>query len=194
MGGVGHQLHLLYVVILTPQTALHWDKTNPRINCSSLDWSILGFFLLCLIGLWSGPGCCLTCYSVVYEINSDIFPGFRTGNFLFELTSCYPVQVIFIVFARIKLQLQILTRYLVSASGVRFGECLSVVWSLPTSPAGSSRQPVWWWLVVGWQHRAQPGPAWPRHEYSKHSDSHSQPPSHNLHARLGQWRHGATPG
>ena len=151
MGGVGHQLHLLYVVILTPQTALHWDKTNPRINCSSLDWSILGFFLLCLIGLWSGPGCCLTCYSVVYEINSDIFPGFRTGNFLFELTSCYPVQVIFTVFARIKLQLQTLLVYEVCANPV-LGWVMVV--SLATSPPVRSRsccQP---------QHRARLASAW----------------------------------
>ena len=84
----------------------------------------MDFFLICLIGLWSGPGCCLTCYSVVYEINSDIFPGFRTGNFLFELTSCYPVQVIFTVFARIKLQLQTLLVYEVCANqpGGRLGD------------------------------------------------------------------------
>ena len=121
------------------------------------------FLLLTLFYIFQGSSCqprVLSYLFIVCEINYHIFPGFLTGNFLFELTSCYPVQVIFIVFARIKLQLQILTRYLVSASGVRFGECLSVVWSLPTSPAGSSRQPVWWWLVVGWQHRARLASAW----------------------------------
>ena len=94
-----------------------------------------------MISLWSDPWCCLTCHSVVYEINSDIFPGFRTGNFLFELTSCYPVQVIFTVFARIKLQLQTLP---VCQPGGRFCDPHPV--SQPLCPPGAE---AWCWLVVG---------------------------------------------
>ena len=141
----------------------HWEKSNPHINCSSFEagWIIMGFYdiILCvfiMIGLWSDPWCCLTCHSVVYEIKSDIFPGFRTGNFLFELTSCYRVQVIFTVFARIKLQLQTLLRLCQPAGRLGDG-CQSR--NLSSSPV------PWLVLVGGWQqqeqqHRARLASAW----------------------------------
>ena len=120
------------------------------------------FLLLTLFYIFQGSSCqprVLSYLFIVCEINYHIFPGFLTGNFLFELTSCYPVQVIFIVFARIKLQLQILTRYLVSASSW-VGWVIAEKDSLNLSCRHRANG---WWLVGSIEH------VWPRHEYSNTS-------------------------